>query len=151
MIARGLLFLAAVSVGACDGDPMAETADLWPGYHRHPTATLPTAEAIARACDQAMVHFKEEVEKQPGSYVDVEEGFAGSAARKARCAWDGKAAVTALCRFELAPIYSVPEGSDPWRPAPNAEWRSTDARLVRVRGPVPWIVPKGCAAPSETG
>jgi hypothetical protein len=133
-------------MGGCEKDPMAQTGDLWPGYHRYSTTALPTTDDIERACAKAESRFKEEFERQQGAYVDVEPDYLGSTVKGPQCSWEQGAAVTASCRFEMAPIYASLPGSDEvaTRPKPG-DWRPMEARLVRVRGPVPWIAAKGCA------
>lgn len=136
------LCMALAGCGA--KDPMAETGDLWPNYYRYPTGTLPTADEIERACFRAEDRFKEEAEKQ-GVYSDPEPGYIASTVRRPRCDWERGAAVTASCNFEMAPLYArAGAGSAfPYQPGED-EWTKMEGRFVRVRGPVPWIPPKGC-------
>jgi hypothetical protein len=129
---------------------MAETADLWAGYRRYATSTLPSVEKIATACEHAERRFREEAERTPGHYVDPDLAISGTAVRRLQCSWEKEKAVTARCRFETTPIYWS-ENMAPGDPLPERkgkEWRKMTAQVIRVRGPIAWIAPKGCRPPS---
>lgn len=138
----------ALAAAACERDPMARTDDLWPHFKRAAATAFPTAEEIELGCGEASAHFKEEAEKTPGTYVDVE--LADYPVRKPLCRWEAGSASTALCRFERTVIpWGVP--SDKPRQEllaglEDRDWEPHRVRMVRVRGPSDsrWIAPQGC-------
>ncbi len=123
---------------------MARTDDLWPGFHRVSATALPTAKEIELGCGEASVHFKQEVEKTPGDYVDPE--FADFPARRPQCRWEEGSASTATCRFEQTEIYWGSSSEEQLRRLKDSDWKPHQVRMVRVEGPSSsrWIAPHGC-------
>ena len=150
MRTQTLLLLSTLAVGCSERDPMARTDDLWPRFRRAAVAAFPTEDEIERACGEAAAHFKEEAEKTPGTYVDLE--YYDYPVRNPVCRWELEAASTAICRFEISevPIVSptAEELADALRRMREEDWRPNRARLVYVTsfGYRRWIAPRGCEA-----
>lgn len=146
-IARLALASAVLALAACERDPMARTDDLWPGLSRAPATAFRTPEDIESACFQATLHFKEEIEKTPGNYVDIEH--ADYPVRKARCRWEQGSASTALCAFDQTMMpWGQPEEQRRALLArlKDRDWERHEVRMVRIkgRGASRWIAPEGC-------
>jgi hypothetical protein len=123
---------------------MAGTDDLWPRFHRVAATGFPTPAQIQLGCGEAAVHFKEEAEKTPGTYVDLE--FADYPVRRPQCRWEQGSASTAICRFEQAEISWNGPSEEQLRRLKDRDWKPHQVRMVRVEGPSSslWIAPDGC-------
>ena len=142
-----MLVLSAIAAGCGEADPMARTDDLWPGHRRAAVTAFPTGPEIEDACAGANLHFKEEAEKTPGTYVDLEIGI-DHRVRNPDCRWE--AASTALCRFDVTMVswdLTEEQRAAAMRTTREEDWEPHQARLVYVtRGPDSehWIAPSGC-------
>ena len=150
-----LLFAAACG----QEEPSARTEDLWPGFRRVAATAMPTAEEIERACSEAFMHFKEEAEKTPHTYVDPT--YHDYPVRSSVCTAEADAASTVNCRFEQSDLmiaFPTPEERKAsLARMTDADWKPQQARLVfAANGPGTqrWIAPGGCQAvlpPQATG
>jgi hypothetical protein len=144
---RLLLLCLAVAASACERDPMARTDDLWPGLRRAVATAVPTSAEIEAACFQATLHFKDEAEKTPGTFVDLE--YADYPVRKTQCRWELGSASTAICRFEQTILpwgQSEEQRREAFARLKDRDWELHEVRMVRVQGGSAsrWIAPDGC-------